>query len=140
MIAKNKYLNKIIFLFQMGNSEEEEEEDRKARILKARLERENELLEENYKILLEKRKQDLEREIERKKMISKQIEQRVQNYKDNNRRNFILQAQHIVGYHHLNPYSMSSSELEYWHNKINEEVERRRSQMRRIVLNNNFFY
>jgi len=123
----------------MGNSEEEEEEDRKARIFKAQLEREQELMEENRERQIKQIKQDLDNEIKREKMINKQIEQNYQNDINNRRRNFIRENQYLVGYH-LNLYNMSSSELEYWYKKINKEAERKNREMTKKMFNNNFYY
>jgi hypothetical protein len=63
-----------------------------------------------------------------------QMRNDIQKEEDNNRREYILKLQHFVGYN-LDPYNMSSSELEYWWKKINKEIERK-SQSQRKRLNN----
>ena len=103
------------------------------------MEREYESMEENRERQLEQIKQDLDNEIKREKMINKQIEQNYQNNINNRRRNFLLENQHLFGYH-LNPDNMSSSELEYWYKKINEEAERKNREMTKNMFNNNFYY
>ena len=75
----------------------------------------------------------------------------IQNEEDNNRREYILQLQHYVGYD-LNPYNMSSSELKYWYEKIKREVKEKEYELDRYnnrinnrinsynSYRNNFYY
>ncbi len=52
----------------------------------------------------------------------------------------ILKAQHAAGYN-LNPYNMSSSQLEYWVKKIKEEIERKNKELDKKIsaYNNRLF-
>jgi len=53
-----------------------------------------------------------------------------QNRIDRKNREIILETQHAAGYN-LNPYNMSSSQLEYWVKKIKEEIERKNKELER---------
>ena len=128
----------------MGNDEELEEEKWKARYWKEQAELADEEI-ERKKIQAD---QYLQRQVEINKMRNKQRIQNAQNSYDAMLRNYILQNQQFAGYK-VNPYNMSSSELEYWEKKINEEIDRKRRELdyktknlcnNMTRFNNNFYY
>ena len=115
----------------MGTSASERTEELEAMYFKKQLERQLELEEIASKRIL---KQCYEYTVRQSEMRYKKNTQDIQNSVDNNLRKNILELQHQVGYN-LNPYNMSSSELQYWWKKIIKEIERR-DQMQTKRLNN----
>jgi len=109
----------------MGTSASDRKEELEAFYLKKKMEKQLEL---EKLIFSERRAKQHAEYVERQSILKyNKLAQNIQNSLDNQRRNDILKKQHYVGYN-LNPYSMSSSELEYWWKEINKEIERMHQQ------------
>ena len=85
-------------------------------------------LEEEKERKIEIARRNLEFMVENNKRMNRQIVQDSQDALDNQRRKLIIESGPLVGYH-LDPYSMSSSELEYWFEKIQSEIEIKRREI-----------
>ena len=97
----------------MGSDESNYDKEYYAR-LKEQLEREKEAK-------LEQHRRYLEYSLEQNRKRNREILKRAQNSYDNQVRDYIIKSQGLVGYN-LNPYKMTSKELEYCQRKISNEI------------------
>ena len=119
----------------MGIFEEDDRKDKmELKLMNEQIIRQIESIKEADEIRRRQAEEEIKRINENNKYKIKKMLQDNQKDEDNTRREYILKLQHYVGYN-LNPYNMSSSELQYWWKKIIKEIERR-DQMQTKRLNN----
>ena len=81
-----------------------------------------EQLEREKQAALEQHRRYLEYSVEQNRRRNRAMLQAAQNSYDDEMRDYIIKSQKLVGYN-LNPYGMSSNDLEYWSKKIQNEID-----------------
>lgn len=81
-----------------------------------------EALEREKEMKIEQHRRMMEQEVERNRIRNNIILQNAENSYKIQLINYIISNRSAAGYN-INPYNMSTSELEYWRNKINEKIK-----------------
>ena len=121
----------------MGTESYEERRRERERLeeFERQLEEEEEKREREREIKLQIARRNMDAAVRNNKIRNRQLVQNYQNALDNERRNYIIQNSSLVGYH-LNPYSMSSSQLA----KIQRDVEIKNRELLGLNYNMENFY